>query len=177
MLKKGHARKYIMSRKAANDTLKNVLAACNIESDNINFDILVFKGMAQTNFVDACKWIAIGFLFLVLIAPAALVNNELKVDPGRIISEHIIIEDHRLYKDHFMLKLVGNDIDYDAIYAKTADGSAVFPSRIDEEDGIVTFDYENEGMTIYIRDKQGHTISASLSRYDSERQPDGEDTD
>ena len=74
------SKRYNMSKKAANDTLKNVLAACNIESDNINFDLLLIKSMAQTNYVDACKWIAIGVLFLVLISPLALINNDIKIE-------------------------------------------------------------------------------------------------
>ena len=166
-----YGKRYNMSRKAANDTLKNVLAACNIESDRINFDLLLIKGLAQTNFVDSCKWIAIGFLFLVLISPAALMNNELKVDSGGTITEHIIIEDHKLYKDEFVLKLVGKDIDYDLVCAKNAEGKTIYPTDIDEKAGLVTFPYNNESLTIFIQDKEGHTLNASLSQYRSEDLP------
>lgn len=161
-----HGKHYNMPRQAANDTLKNVLAACNIESSNINFDLLVIKGIAQTNIVDACKWIAIGFLFLVLIAPVALINNDIRIQSNNLLNnDRIIIEDHALYSDHFMLKLVGEDIDYNAIYAKTDSGDVVFPSEFDPANGEVTFPYNNEALTIHIADKHGHTLNASLSEY------------
>ena len=159
-----HGKRYNMSKKAANDTLKNVLAACNMESENINFDLLIVKGFAQTNYVDACKWIAIGFLFLVLISPLALINNEIKIESKNILNQdRIIIEDHMLYEDHFTLKLVGEDIDYDAIYAENTDGSTVLPVNIDESAGFVTFPYNNEALTIHLSDKHGHSLNVSLS--------------
>lgn len=159
-----YGKHYNMSRKAANDTLKNVLAACNIESENINFDLLVLKGFAQTNIVDTCKWIAIGFLFLTLIAPLALINNDLKLETNNLLNnDRIIIEDHQLYDDHFTLKLAGEDIDYDAIYAMSGSGNAVFPIKIDQENSMVSFPYNNEALTIHITDKHGHTLDAVLS--------------
>ncbi len=167
-----YGKRYNMSKKAANDTLKNVLAACNMDTEKINFDLLIIKGLAQTNFVDTCKWIAIGFLFLVLISPAALMNTDLKVASGGPMNEHIIIEDHKLYKDQFVLKLVGKDIDYVSIYAKTDDGITILPIDIDEDQGLVTFPYDNESLTIYIQDKEGHTLNATLSRYRSDERPE-----
>lgn len=159
-----YGKHYNMSKKAANDTLKNVLAACNMESDNINFDLLVFKGMAQTNYVDACKWIAIGFLFLVLISPLALINNDIKIESRNILNnDRIIIEDHTLENDRFTLKLAGDDIEYDAIYAEAADGTVVFPVSTDPDADLVTFPYNNEPITIHIRDRNGHTLDAVLS--------------
>lgn len=155
---------YNMSRKAANDTLKNVLAACNIQSDNINFDLLVLKGIAQTNFVDACKWIAIGVLFLVLISPLALINNDIRIESKNILNnDRIIIEDHTLYSDHFTLKLEGEDIDYDAIYAENLDGSVILPLSADPDNDLVTFPYNNEELVIHISDMHGHTLNAVLA--------------
>ncbi len=159
-----HSKHYNMSKKAANDTLKNVLAACNIESDNINFDLLLVKSMAQTNYVDACKWIAIGFLFLVLISPLALINNDIKIESKNLLNnDRIIIEDHELNEDGFTLKLAGEDIDYDAIYAENAEGMVFLPINIDETDSLVTFPYNNEVLTIHITDKHGHSLNAELS--------------
>ena len=160
---KRRRKKYNMSKQAANDTLMNVLAACNIETDNINFDLLLLKSMAQTNLIDSCKWIAIGALFLILIAPAALVNSDLKVSNSGIAHDRIIIEDHSLYEDHFVLKLSGDTIDYDSVYAKDSKGAVVFPTTIDEAKGLVTFPYKGEWLIIYISDEQGHTLNATLS--------------
>ena len=162
------SKRYSMPRQAAGDTLKNVFAACNIESDNINFDLLILKSIAQTTLVDACKWIAIGFLFFTLVAPVALINNDIKIESRGIANERIIIRDHQLYKDHFILMLAGNDIDYDAIYARTGDGDVIFPISVDRENGIVKFPYNNEALTICIPDEHGHTLSAALSAYTSD---------
>ena len=137
----GRRKKYSIPRQAAGDTLKNVFAACNIETENINFDLLILKSIAQTTLVDACKWITIGFLFFTLVSPVALINNDMKIESRGIASERIIIRDHQLYKDHFILKLAGNDIDYDAIYAQNKEGTVFFPLSVDREEGIVKFPY------------------------------------
>ncbi len=143
------SKRYNMSKKAANDTLKNVLAACNIESDNINFDLLLIKSMAQTNYVDACKWIAIGVLFLVLISPLALINNDIKIESKNLLNnDRIIIVDHTLDEAGFTIELAGDDIDYGAIYAENADGRVP---------------YNNEALTIHITDMHGHSLNAELS--------------
>lgn len=159
-------KKYNMPKQAAGDVLMNVLEACNIETPNINFDWLLLKGFAQTDLVDFCKWIAIGFLFLALVSPVALMNSQLKIDRAGIAPDKIIIEDHILYNDHFTLKLIGEDIDFEGIYAKTADGRTIVPLGFDRNTGEVTFPYSNEGLTIYISDKHGHTLNATLSAYD-----------
>ena len=171
------SKKYSMPRQAAGDTLKNVLAACNIESDNINFDLLILKSIAQTTLVDACKWIAIGFLFFTLVAPVALINNDIKIESRGIANERIIIRDHQLYKDHFILMLAGSDIDYDAIYARNKNGDVIFPLSVDKENGIVRFPYNNEALTICIPDEHGHTLNAALSAYTSEDVGDIESVD
>lgn len=160
------SRKYNMPKQAAVDVLKNVLEASNVETPNINFDLLLLKGLAQTNLVDFCKWIAIGFLFLALVSPVALMNSQLKVDRAGIAPDKIIIEDYSLYNDHFTLKLIGDDIDYEAIFAKTADGKTVVPTGYDRDSGEVIFPYSHEGLTIYISDEHGHTLNAKLSAYD-----------
>ncbi len=160
------AKKYNMPKQAAVDVLKNVLEASNVETPNINFDWLLLKGLAQTNLVDFCKWIAIGFLFLALVSPVALMNADLKVDRAGIAPEKIIIEDYSLYDDHFTLKLIGDDIDYEGIYAKTANGRMIVPSSFDRGTGEVTFPYTHEGLTIYISDEHGHTLNATLSAYE-----------
>ncbi len=161
-----HGKKYNMPKQAAGDVLMNVLEACNVETPNINFDLLLLKGLAQTDLVDFCKWIAIGFLFLVLVSPVALMNTQLKVDKPGIAPDRIVIENHLLYEDHFTLTLIGEDIDYEGIHAKTTGGAVVFPSELNRATGEVTFPYNHEGLTIYISDKHGYTLNATLSAYE-----------
>ncbi|MBR4719997.1 MAG: hypothetical protein IKP31_07135, partial [Lachnospiraceae bacterium] len=98
------------------------------------------------------------------IASLAFVNNDLEVASNNLLNnDRIIIEDHRLYDDHFTLKLEGDDIEYDAIYAMNSEGNAVFPDEIDYENSLVSFPYNSEELTIHISDKQGHTLDAVLS--------------
>ena len=80
--------------------------------------------------------------------------------------DKIVIVDHSLYEDHFTLKLAGNDIDYDSIYARDNSGRVFLPSECYTQEVIVTFPYENEGLTIYISDTYGHTLNATLSAYE-----------
>lgn len=162
-------KKYSMSKQEANNMLNNVLAACNIDSENINFDLLILKSIAQTTLIDTCKWIAIGFLFLILISPVVLINNEMKIESRGIANERIIIRNHQLYSDHFVLELAGEDIAYDEIYARNAGGDVIFPTSIDEASGHVEFPYSSEALTIFIPDIHGHTLNASLSAYDPEK--------
>ena len=42
-------------------------------------------------------------------------------------------------------------------------GNAVFPIKIDQENSMVSFPYNNEALTIHITDKHGHTLDAVLS--------------
>jgi hypothetical protein len=170
-------KRYSLSRQAAGDTLKNVLAACNIDSENINFDLLILKSIAQTTLVDTCKWIAVGFLFVILVSPVLLINNDIRIESKGVASDRIIIRDHQLYKDHFILELAGNDIDYDAIYARTESGDVIFPIFVDKETGIVEFPYSNMSLSICIPDKHGHVLNATLSAYSADEKETGDDTD
>lgn len=159
-------KRYNMPKKAAVDVLKNVLEASNVEAPNINFDWLLLKGLAQTDLVDFCKWIAIGFLFLAMVSPIALMNSQLTIEGSGVVPDKIIIEDHTLYEDHFTLKLIGEDIDYESIFAKTDDGMTVVPLAFDKSLGEVSFPYDHKALTIYISDEHGHTLNAKLSAYE-----------
>ena len=161
------SKKYNMSRTDASRTLQNVFTACNREPNVTNFDILILRSIAQTNLVSTCKWIAKGLIFLVLIAPVALLNTNFKVDTRGIVSDKIIIEDHQLYTDHFVLIVHGEDIAYDNIYARNIEGDVVFPNHYDVVTGEIDFPYNNESLTIFIPDKNGHVLTATLSEYDS----------
>ena len=162
-----------MPRQAAGDTLKNVFAACNIESDNINFDLLILKSIAQTTLVDACKWIAIGFLFFTLVSPVALINNDMKIESRGIANDRIIILDHQLYRDHFILLLAGHGLV--AGEGNGLDGDVIVPLELDKDNGLVKFPYNNESLTICIPDEHGHTLSATLSAYTAEDKSTGAD--
>lgn len=157
-------KKYNMDMNTANQTLQNVFAACSQAPNTVPFDKLMLKGLAQTALVTACKWIAAGFLLLILVAPLAFRNSDFSVS-SKSFRESISITDHQLYEHEFKMVLNGSDVDYDNIYAKKPDGTFVFPSsvNISNDTMIVTIPYDGISLNIYIPDKNGKTLQAILS--------------
>ena len=172
-------KKFNMSSNEANETLKNVFEACNREPVNTSFHVLKAKGLAQTTMVSACKWIATAMIFIILVIPVALMNNDIKIESHGAVADRVIIVDHALYTDRFILTVVGEDIAFHDIYAKTADGTIVFPAQMNITAGTIEFPYNNESMTIYIPDKKGQVLTATLSDYTSDKvyvpEPDNKD--
>ena len=161
-------KRYNMKKSVANETLQNVFAACNKTPNSTNFDLLIFKGIAQTTLVSTCKWIATGLIFVTLVAPVSLINTDFKVDTGGIASDKILVKNHELYSDCFILYLQGENIKYDSIYAKDNEGNVLFPQSTDTTNQVVVFPYSDKSLTIYIPDSDGHTLTARLSAYSSD---------
>lgn len=155
-------KKYSMDMDTANQTLQNVFAACNQQPNTIPFDKLVLKGLAQTTLVKGCKWSAAGFLLLVLLAPLAFRNTDFTVS-SRGFGQQIAIEDHQLYENYFIMRLSGENVDYDNIYAKKTDGTVVFPSSVDPAERSVVIPYDGSSLNIYIPDSSGNVLQAILS--------------
>ena len=157
------SKKYSMKKSAADATLQNVFAACNEQPSTKSFDILILRSLAQTTLVSTLKWIATGFLFLVLVAPIALMDSDFTVNSRGVIRDKVIIEEHRLYEHTFILRIHGDEINYDNIYAIDTDGRICFPSAINRENGLIEFPYNNKGMTINIPCYNGQVVTATLS--------------
>lgn len=155
-------KKYSMDMNTANQTLQNVFAACNQQPNTIPFDKLVLKGLAQTTLVKFCKWSAAVFLLLVLLAPLTFRNPDFIVS-SKGFGQQIAIEDHQLYEDHFIMRLSGENVDYDNIYAKKPDGTVVFPSSADPSERSVVIPYDGSSLNIYIPDNSGNVLQALLS--------------
>ena len=156
-------KKYSMNIEDANSTLQNVFAELDMKPNSIPFDKIVLRGLANTVFAKTCKIIATIFLIISLFTPLAFINNDFVVEPS-VGASKIIITDHQLYDDHFSLVLQGNNINYDDIYARLPDGSFVFPSSVNRDNGLVIFPFTESSLNIYIPDINGNVLQAVLTK-------------
>ncbi|MBQ1526115.1 MAG: hypothetical protein IJR19_03920 [Lachnospiraceae bacterium] len=155
-------KKYSMDLKSANDILQNVLKENNKEPNTVPFDRLVFSNTVNVAFAKTGRIASLCLLVLIALSPLAFKDNGFSVRNSGLI-EKIIVSDHQLYSDHFVMYLKGSNIDYDNIYARKPDGTFVFPTSVDEETGEVTFPYEGLSLNIYIPDLNGKVLQAILS--------------
>lgn len=152
---------YSIDRKAANEALQNVFAACEQTPNTRSLDALLFKNIANTTLVKSGKWMAIALLTLVLLCPLIFYTASGEDKPHKTditVTEHYMDDDGQ----HFVMELSGTDIDYDGIYAKREDGSVIYPTV--SGDGIVKFRFEKGTLNIYIPDTEGGIVQAVLSK-------------
>ena len=155
---------YSINRKAANEALQNVFAACDQTPNTQSLDALLFKNIANTTLVKTGKWLSVGLLVLILLSPTVfyLAGQNAQKAPHKT---DITITDHYLDKENerFVMILSGTNIDYDGIYAKKEDGSLLFPVETDP-DGVVKFHFESGTLNIFIPDTEGGVVQAVLSK-------------
>ena len=153
-----------MNKKAANEALQNVFAACEQKPNTQSLDALLFKNIANTTLVKAGKWMSIALLILILLSPTVfyMAGKEAK---EVVHKTDIAVVSHHLDKENecFVMQLDGTGIDYDGIYAKKEDGSIVYPAET-TPDGVVKFHFENGTLNIFIPDTEGGIVQAVLSK-------------
>ena len=155
---------YSINKKAANEALQNVFAACEQTPNTQSLDALLFKNIANTTLVKFGKWMSIALMVLILLCPLVFyMEGQSKED--RVHKADIVVTDHYLdsENDVFVMELAGNDIYYDGIYAKTESGSVVYPIETDNS-GIVKFHFEGGTLNIFIPDTEGGIVQAVLSK-------------
>ena len=155
---------YSINRKAANEALQNVFAACEQTPNTQSLDALLFKNIANTTLVKTGKWMAIALLLLVLMCPTVFYvagknAGETEHKANIAVTSHQLDEENGL----FIMELSGSNIYYDGIYAKKEDGSVVYPVETDES-GIVKFRFESGTLNIFIPDTEGGIVQAVLSK-------------
>ena len=155
---------YSMNRKKANETLQNVFEACETTPNSVSFTTLVIRTRANTTLVSTCKWISVVALILVILSPLAFHSHgKLEVTDAKAITQVSVVS-HRLYSDHFEMKLSGSEIDYGGIYCKKLDGTIVIPTVSDAEEGIVEIPFDGDSINIYIPYGDGGILQALLSK-------------
>ena len=155
---------YSINRKAANEALQNVFAACEQTPNTQSLDVLLFKNIANTTLVKTGKWLSVSLFALVLMSPLAFYLAG-RQESGRIGRGDITVTEHHIDADDqcFVMTLSGTNIDYEGIYAKKEDGSVIYPVSTDP-DGTVKFHFESGTLNIYIPDTEGGIVQAVLSK-------------
>ena len=155
---------YSINRKAANEALQNVFAACEQTPNTTSLDALLFKNIANTTLVKVGKWTSVALLVLILLSPSVFYVAG-KNEEGKVHRTNIEVTDHYLDEENgcFVMMLRGDDIDYDAIYAKKENGAVIYPLETDEQ-GIVKFRFEEGTLNIFIPDTEGGVVQAVLSK-------------
>ncbi len=155
---------YSLNRKAANEALQNVFAACDQTPNTQSLDALLFKNIANTTLVKTGKWMSVALLVLILLSPTVfyMAGRNSQKPPHKA---DITVIDHYLDKENdcFVMQLQGTDIDYAAIYAKKENGDLVYPTETDPS-GIVKFHFESGTLNIFIPDTEGGIVQAVLSK-------------
>ncbi len=154
---------YSLNKKAANEALQNVFAACEQTPNTKSLDALLFKNIANTTLVKTGKWISVALLILILLTPlvfykAGKDHTAEKKKSDITVTQHYMDEENEC----FVMELSGEDIYYEGIYARKEDGSTIYP--IEASDGIVKFHFENGTINIFIPDTEGGIVQAVLSR-------------
>ncbi len=155
---------YSIDKKAANEALQNVFAACEQTPNTQSLDALLFKNIANTTLVKVGKWLSIALLVLILFCPVVfyMAGKEQTTQDHRT---NIKVTGHYLDEENecFVMQLSGDDIDYDGIYAKRENGSVIRPIETDEN-GTVKFRFESGTLNIFIPDTEGGIVQAVLSK-------------
>ena len=155
---------YSINKKAANEALQNVFAACEQTPNTQSLDALLFKNIANTTLVKLGKWLSIALLLLILLCPLVFYmagkNAGTKTHKAEIaVTNHYLDEEN----DCFVMELSGNDIYYEGIYAKNETGSVIYPIETDQN-GTVKFHFESGTLNIFIPDTEGGIVQAVLSK-------------
>ncbi len=155
-------KRYSVDIESANTTLQNILQECDKEPNSIPFDKLVYSNTLHTAYAKTCRIVSLLLLMFICISPLFFRNPGFSVKNSGFL-EKIIVIDHQLYDDRFVLYLSGTNINYNDIYARKNDGTFVFPMSMDEDMGEVVFPFENSSLNIYIPDISGNMLQAVLT--------------
>ena len=160
MLKK---RSYNIDRKVADETLKNVFAACEQQPNTKPLEVIRVRSIASDVVVKIGFVASIILLVLVLTMPLAFGLPSGDKDKHK---SNISIENHYIDTELrcFVMNLKGENIDYDGIYARKDDGTIVVPFRIDEENKTVMIPFNGGNINIFIPNGDGTYIQAVLSK-------------
>ena len=155
---------YSINKKAANEALQNVFAACEQTPNTQSLDALLFKNIANTTLVKLGKWLSIALMLLILMCPLVfyMAGQDQSTRPHKtdiVVTGHYLDEENKC----FVMNISGTDIDYDGIYAKKENGSVVYPTETDKN-GTVKFHFESGTLNIFIPDTEGGIVQAVLSK-------------
>lgn len=161
------AKKYNMNISDADKMLQNVFAACEMEPNDTELEVIKARSIAEATVVRVGKIIAYVFLGMLLISPLAFYGSRIQPSDNLTVngrkSEAYVIE-HHLEGKVFTLTLGGSDVSYEGIYCKKDNGDVVVPSDYDETTGVVHIPFDGEEINIFIPCKDGSVKHAILTQ-------------
>jgi len=157
-------KKYSLNKKEANDVLQNVFDACNVSHNTVPFDKIMLRSMAETKLVTVFKYIGIAALIVVLLTPLLFKRDQTFVLSSNRPGQKIIVVDHQLYENQFLMVLYGTGIKWEEIHCLDEDGCIVYPTSIEKESGTVIFPYGDKALNIYIPNDDGDVLQGVLAR-------------
>lgn len=163
MLRKRN-KKYIINKKAANDTLQSVFEACEQQPNTKPLEVIEAWTIVNSTVVKVGLWMSVVLLAMVLAMPLAFVNCK-EADDG-LRDANVEVVDHYLDEEDgcFVMVLDGVEIDYDGIYAVSNEGKTVFPESTEESTGEVRIPFASGTLNIYIPKSDGTYMQAVLSK-------------
>lgn len=157
--------KYNINKKAADEALKNVFAACDVEPNDRPLEVIRVINVANNAVVKVGLRIAIALLIFILILPFVFKAAQKQAELHKTMECRVEVTSH--YIDdagYFTMHIEGVGIDYDNIYAKADDGHLVYPYDCDSKFGIIKFPLEDSSLNIYVPMTDGTTMHAVLSK-------------
>ncbi len=153
-----------MNKKKANDTLQNVFDACNMSYNTVPFDKLMLRSMAETKLVTVFKYISIAFLIIAILSPLTFKRDQSFSISQTAPGQPIVVVDHQLYEEHFLMILYGNNIDWGQIHAIDENGAIIYPSSVVPENGTVIIPYKCDAFNIYIPNTDGYVLQGVVTK-------------
>lgn len=157
--------KYVINKKAANDTLKNVFEACELEPNTKPLELIEVWTIANATIVKIGMWLSVALLIGVLVMPLAFVGCVEK-DNGLVTNDRVEISNHYLDEEHgyFVMVIDGEIVDYNSVYAVDSNGGTIFPVEINEDEHTVKIPFKEGNLNIFIPKTDGTFVQAILSK-------------
>lgn len=160
-MRKNRNNKYVINSDVANNTLKNVFEACDLEPNTKSLTSLKTWNIVNATGAKVGMWVSVALLVLIICMPLAFLHDH--SSSNEVLKVEVI--DHYMDKDNgcFVMTLSGDSVYYDGIYAVNEAGEVVPPVEIDEEAHIVKIPFTEGNLNIYISKNDGTYVHAVLS--------------
>ena len=154
-------KKYKMDTNTADQTLQNVLAACNRPASTLPVDKLMLnRKMTRAPYIHAII-LATCALILCLLCPLAFVPRFLPLEAVSASGEAITLTGSYESDGYNYIRLSEQNIDLDRTYMQTNSGKH-FAAKASRKD-TVQFPYPSEESNIYICDTNGQVLHLLLT--------------
>ena len=153
---------YRMNTNAADQTLQNVLAACNKPASTLPVDKLILnRKMSRAPYIHAII-LATFALILCLLCPLAFVPRFLPLETVSISGKTIALAGSYESDGYLYIRLSDQHIDISRTYMETNSGKH-FSAELASRKDTIQFPYPSEESNIYIYNNNGQVIHLLLT--------------